>query len=193
MNLFYPKNVLKIPNATPDTKDAAQYMFRNGRKQWNLCGEFCVAYCTKDNAHTSNIDDFLDYWQAKDLTLYQSLFKNGLSRTTGLSDLEKMLADYGYTIPLPRLSTLPFPITPTDMEATLGTFDIILGVQIDNYGYLVGKGIPHWAVLSGVMPVDNLHALCDIYNPFTNSIEPYSWRELMTSTGSYKQGLLVRR
>ena len=189
MNTYYPSKVLTIPNATPDNKDAAQYMFYKGRKQYNLCGEFCVAYCMQDEAYTNDIDDFLNYWQAKDLKWYQTLFNNGLARTTGIYDLNKMLAAYS--------------VAAVDMiilHSSLGMYadylaehQIIIGVQIDNIGYLVGKGIPHWVVIDKINIIDQFHAFVDVYNPYTNAIEPYSWRELMTSSGSYKQGLIIPR
>jgi len=191
MNEYYPDRVLKIPSATPSETDAAQFIIRHKQKQFNLCGEFVVAYCMQDDAHTDDIDDFLDYWQAKDLTLYQSLFKNGLSRTTGISDLNKMLADYDVITPCQPISPLP-PVLDF-ISAKLDSYQAIMGVQIDYSGYLVGKGIPHWIVLESLSVDSNIHAIATIYNPFTNSMERYSWREIMTSTGAYKQGLWVKR
>lgn len=151
----------------------------------------CVAYITQDTANTANIDDFLDYWQAQDLSLYQSLFKNGLARTTGIYDLDRMLEDYDYKTPSLRFGEIP--IAPLSVKEMLFEYQAIVGVHIDHTGYLVGKGIPHWVVLEDITIVDTNHAIVDIYNPFTNSIEPYSWREFMTSTGVYKQGVWVKR
>lgn len=183
--------ILKIPNATPDEKDAAQYMIRHGRKHYNLCGEFCIAYLAQDEAHTDNIEDFLDYWQAKNLTRYQSLFKNGLARTTSIYDLDGLLSDYGYSIPSLRFGNVP--MTPLSIQEMLKHYQAVVGVHIDYSGYLVGKGIPHWIVLESIAIIDNLHAIVQTYNPFNNAMEPYSWRELMTSTGAYKNGIWVRR
>jgi len=187
MNSDYPTNVFSIPNHIE--KSPAQYMYRKGVKQYNLCGEFSVAFCMQDKSHTNTIDDFLDYWQSKDLTLYQSLFKNGLSRTTGINDLERMLSDYGIMTPCQRFS----PVSPIlDFIASkLDDYNAIIGVQIDYNGYCVGKGINHWVVLTKLSVVDNLHAIAKIYNPFTNNYECYSWKEIMTSTGAYKQGIYV--
>lgn len=187
----YPRNVLEIPSATPETTDAAQYMYRNGRKQWNLCGEFCVAYVTQDEAHTSNIDSFLDYWQANALKWYQSAFYGGLGRTTGIYDLEKMLEAYGYITPCKRFNLIPS--SPLMIKDVLVGYQAIIGVHIDYTGYLVGSGIPHWVVLENLTLVDNNHSIVDIYNPYTNNIEPYSWREFMNSTGAYKNGIWVPR
>jgi hypothetical protein len=189
MNPDYPSNILKIPNHIENSP--AQYMYRKGIKQYSLCGEFCVAYCMKDEAHTDTIDDFLDYWQSKDLTLYQSLFKNGLGRTTGINDLERMLADYGVLTPCQRFA----PVSPVldFISSKLEDYQAIIGVQIDYNGFCVGKGIPHWIVLERLVVADDRHAIAPCYNPFTNNLEPYSWREIMTSTGAYKQGIWIPR
>lgn len=186
IDTYYRNNILEIPNATPVDTDAAQYMYRKGTKQFNLCGEFCVAHVLG----LKNIDTFLDGWEAKDLKWYQQVFKNGLSRTTGVYDLEKMLSAWGILTPCNRFSSIP----PLEyLSAQLVDQQAILGVQIDYTGYLVGKGIPHWIVLDRLTVMDKNHAIADVYNPFTNAIEPYSWKELMTSTGAYKNGIWIRR
>lgn len=188
MNQYYPDQVLQIPNATPETKDAAQYMIRHKRKQYNLCGEFCVAYCMQDEAYTDNIDEFLDYWQVKNSKWYQSAFQNGLGRTTGIYDLKTMLDAYGA-----KYMVLDIPSKPIAYLAMLDKYQLIAGVSIDYTGYLVSKGIRHWEVMERILVIDERHAICDLYNPYTNAMEPYSWRELMNAMGPYKQGLFVER
>ncbi len=190
MNEYYPDHVLNIPNATPETTDAAQYLYYKGRKQFNMCGQFCVAYIMRDEAHTDSIDDFLNYWEAKDLKYWQTLFKQWVSHPTSIYDIERMLADYG----VDKLLQFSFiKMSPIAVSAQLRYFQAIIGVQIDRTGYLVGQGIPHWVALSGINVIDDSHAICDIYNPYTNAIEPYSWREIMNSTGAYKQGRWIPR
>jgi hypothetical protein len=68
-----------------------------------------------------------------------------------------------------------------------------VGVNIDSTGYLVGSGIRHWEVLESIEIIDDNHAIIKLYNPYTNNEESYSWREFMTSTGAYKQGVWVPR
>ena len=189
MNI-YPANVLSIPHATESQTDAAQYMIRHKQKQYNLCGQFCVAFCMSDNTGSKDIDEFLNYWEAQVLKWYQSAFRGGLSRTTGIYDLEAMLSAYGIKTPCARVL---FPYMPRLWSDLLKEYQVILGVHIDHTGYLVGKGIPHWIVLDDILVVNDSHAICKIYNPFTNAFEPYSWRELMNSTGAYKQGIWVNR
>jgi hypothetical protein len=188
--MIYNQPILKIPNATETTKDAAQYMLYRGVKQYNLCGQFCVAYCMGDEANTDNIDDFLKYWEAVAQPWWKTVFNSSnLARTTGIFDLSKMLSAYNaYYMPWSKI-----PVNMNYYSDILNSHQAIIGVKIDHTGYLVGSGIPHWVVLDGISIMDNNHAIVDIFNPFTNQIEPYSWRELMTSTGGYKQGLWIER
>lgn len=191
MNVYYPNNVLKIPDATPSQTDAAQYMIRKGKIQYNLCGEMCVAYLMKDDTHTDTLDDYLDYWEVKDPKWYQSWFPNGISRTTSLIDLQRMLGDYGVTGTFPKLTAIP--MQTNWLEGMVANSQAIVGVNIDNTGYLVGKGIPHWVVLTRFTKIDANHAIVDIYNPFTNAIEPYGWKEFLNSMGTYRQGFWLKR
>ena len=186
---YYNTPVLRVPNATESTKDAAQYMIYRGLKQYNLCMEFCVAFMMRDNAYTDNIDDFLNYWEAVDIKWWNSIFRSNLARTTGIYDIKKALAAYG----VQPTEWREVPIDFASFEAKLTTHQAIVGVNIDYKGYLVGKGIPHWEVLDGITIFDDNHAMVSLYNPYNNLMEPYSWKELMTSTGSYKQGLWVER
>jgi hypothetical protein len=185
----YNKPILKIPHETESPTDAAQYMVYRGLKQYNLCMEFCVAYCMRDDEHTDNIDDYLAYWEVKDPIWWKTIFKNNLARTTGMYDIKKALEAY-------EAETMEWKPTPSNMipfRVMLDTHHAIMGVHIDYTGYLVGQGIPHWVVLEQLDVRDPKHAIVDVYNPFTNLIESYSWRELMNSSGSYKQCLWVKR
>lgn len=186
---MYNTPVLTIPRATPSDNDAAQYMIMNGTKQYNLCGQFCVAYCMQDNTHTNNIDDYLNYWEAVDLKWWKTIFKSKIARTTSRYDLRKMLSAYDVT-----------PNELTDYSIDMETFyeisdfhQAILGVGINYKGYLVSGGIRHWVVLDSIEIMDSNHGIVTVYNPYTNHMEPYSWQELITSMGTYKQGLWVRR
>lgn len=185
----YNVPVLTIPNATPLESDAAQYMIYKGVKQYNLCGQFCVAYCMRFRAATDNIDDYFNIWEITSLKWWQTIFKNRLARTTGIYDLEMMLKPYGAT----TRKWSEVPVKPEYFKDMLIRHQVIAGVKIDHTGYLVGGGIPHWVVLDGIEIVDKNHSILDIYNPYTNLVEKYSWREFMTSTGSYKQGIWVAR
>lgn len=190
--ISYNTPVLKIPSATPSNKDAAQYLIRYKKVQYNLCGQFCVAFCAQDEAQSDNIDEFLDYW-SKNEKLIRSFFPNWQSRTTSIYDLESMLREYGYKTPCQRFSDLNNPSSLEAVSTMLATHQLIAGVKIDWTGYLVGSGTPHWIVVEHIETADPNHAIVNIYNPFSNMIEPYSWREFMTSTGVYKNGIYVER
>lgn len=186
MNQYYPDNVIEIPSATPEKTDAQQYLIRHGVKCYNACGHLSVARVL----NYTNIDTFLDELELINRKLYVSLLPQGRCRTTGIYDLSAMLSTFGLQPPFLDFSKTK--INPESVRGNLVDSKLILGVQIDHTGYLVGKGTPHWIVLEDVLPLRNVSQVA-IYNPFTNSIEPYSWRELMTSTGVYKQGLWVKR
>lgn len=182
----YLDNVIEIPTATPSETDAAQYLYRHGKRQANLCGHFSVAYCVG----ARNINSFLDVIQTARPTWYAGAFPNGISRTTSLYDLNLMLKEYGYT-PTTKFNSIP--LTPADVHNQLITHRAILGVKIDVWGYLVGSGIPHWVVLDEIEVINGQYAICNVYNPYINKTRPFSWREVMTSTGAYKQGLWISR
>lgn len=185
----YNTPVLRIPRATPVETDAAQYMLINGTKQYNLCGQFAVAYCMQDDANTDNIDDFLNYWEAVELKWWKTLFKTKIASPTTRYDLRKMLIAYLVT----AKELQEYPINMESFEDLLDFNQAILGVGIDYRGYLISGGVRHWVVLESIEVADSNHAIVKIYNPYTNHMEPYSWQELMTSMGTYKQGLWIRR
>lgn len=182
----YSDQVLYVPHATPQETDAAQYMYRHGYKQYNLCGQFCIAYCVG----AQDVSAFLDYLQSVVPKWYQSAFPKGISRTTSVYDLDVMLTEYDYQ-PTQKFNSIP--LTTDAVANKLITHRAIVGVHIDVYGYLVGKGTPHWIVLDEIEVIDSQYAVCTVYNPYNNKTRPFSWRELMTTTGAYKQGLWVRR
>jgi hypothetical protein len=186
---MYNTPVLKIPNATETLKDAAQYMFYRGTKQYNLCMQFCVAYCMQDETGSDNIDDYLAYWEATDVKWWNTIFKSKLSRTTGVHDINKALNAYS-VIPVEWKTV---PVDMYSFENMLKTHQAIVGVSINYAGYLANAGIRHWVVLDHIKVADQNHAIIRIYNPFTNRNEPYSFKELKTSMGTYTQGVWVER
>ncbi len=187
MSDYYNVDVIGIPSATQSKSDPAQFMTYKGVLQTNLCGHLSVAYCVGEPV----IDTLLQRIETEKPKLFASLFKSGKGRTTSIYDLTEMLLMYSKL--MSSTSFAKTKMNPETLSKMLDTYRAIVGVQIDNSGYLVGKGIPHWVVLDRITAIDANHAICDIYNPYTNAMEPYSWRELMTSTGAYKQGIFVSR
>lgn len=150
-----------------------------------------MAYCAQDQTGSNNIDEFLAYWETKSTKWWKAILSNNLARTTSIYDLERMLEAYNYRVPCNRFTDVK--VTPLAIQTSLQFSQAIIGVQIDYRGYLVGKGIPHWVVLETLHYYNPIHSVVDIYNPFTNHIEPYTWQELMISTGAYKQGIWIER
>lgn len=187
--------VVSIPNQTDNPQDAAQYMIWLGNTQYNLCGELCVCYVAK-----SDLGSMLADWKAKAPSMWNSVFYGGKARTTGLPDLESMLSIYGYPAPSVRLDAgLRDPIlgralvTPQRMENMLQLHQAIVGVRIETHlGRLKPGGVRHWVVLNSVYQHGVDGGMVEIYNPFTNLMEGYSWAEFTNSMGA-PLGLWVAR
>lgn len=185
----YSNNILKIPSRIPGAK-VAQYMYRRGVKNYNLCGPFCVAYIMQDEAGMDDIDQFLDYWELNN-SWYKKVFTNNLGRKTGVYDLTRFIQSYdGVPDPIPFNK---IPLKAGAIGEMLSTHQAIIGVHIDYRGFPVGNGIPHWIVMDGIEIFDDDYSLVKVYNPFNNSERPISWQELKISTGPYKNGLWVER
>lgn len=191
----FPQNVVSIQSPTLDPHDAAQYIIFRGNTQYNLCGEICVCYITGDD-----LDTMLKNWEAKAVNIFRRVFDEGLSKGTGLDDLDSMLALYGYDVPVLRLGTalrdalLQRPmVTPGQFETLLEGNRIIVSVKISKTtGNLQASGILHWVVLEEVIPQGIDRGLVKLYNPFTNQHQMYSWTELKASMGA-PSGLVVKR
>ena len=187
--------VVAIPNQTTNPQDAAQYMVWLDKVQYNLCGELCVCYIAK-----SDLGTMLTEWKAKAPSMWNSVFYNGKARTTGLPDLESMLSIFDTPAPTFRLDVcLRDPllgralITPARMERLLEMHQAIVSVKIEStFGRLKPSGIGHWVVLNTVYPHGINSGMVEIYNPFTNLMEGYSWAEFTASMGA-PLGLWVAR
>jgi hypothetical protein len=60
----------------------------------------------------------------------------------------------------------------------------VVSVYIDKYsGRLKPSGILHWVVVTAVTPERTGYGRVEIYNPFPNRIEAYSWSEFVASAG----------
>lgn len=187
--------IIPIPHQTESPQDAAQYMVWFNQVQYNLCAELCVCYL----AHVDLID-LITEWGVKAPSIFNRVFYGGRSRTTGIPDLESMLSILSYPAPSVRLEAgLRDPIleraliTPARMESMLQLHQAIVGVKIDGtFGRLQSSGIGHWVVLNAVYPFGINRATVQIYNPFTNELEGYSWAEFTASMGA-PLGLWVAR
>ncbi|MBI5933269.1 MAG: hypothetical protein HY867_06140 [Chloroflexi bacterium] len=194
LDLHDERPIVPIPHQTENPQDAAQYMIWLNQIQYNLCGELCVCYIAE-----APLDHMLTEWQAKAPTVWNSVFYGGRARTTGLPDLTSMLTIYGYPAPVRLDAGLLDPIlgrplvTPARMERMLVTHQAIVGVKIETtFGRLKPSGVGHWVVLENVYPHGVNGGVVQIYNPFTNHMEGYSWAEFTASMGA-PLGLWVAR
>jgi hypothetical protein len=187
--------IIPIPHQTDTPQDAAQYMVWFNQVQWNLCGELCVCY-------VSHIDliDLIAEWGVKAPSVFNRIFYGGRSQVTGIPDLNGMLSLYGYPMPSVTLADglrdpiLERPlITPARFESMLQLHQAIVSVKIETaFGRLKPSGIGHWIVVNNVYPRGINDAAVEIYNPFSNEMESYSWAEFNASMGA-PLGLWVAR
>lgn len=192
---FQP-HVVSIQSPTINPNDAAQYMVWHGKTQYNLCGELCVCYIAGDE-----IEAMLSKWEAQAITIYQRVFgSGGMARGTNTAELDSMLSIYGYPTPSTRLDTglrdplLGRPVvTPGRMAAMLSNHRAIVGVKISkSTGDLRTSGILHWVVVEDVAPDGINRGWVELYNPFPNRMQRYSWAEFVASMGA-PYGIWVRR
>ena len=181
----YPGDVVHIANPTPDPFDAAQYMTVNGRVKYNMCGELCVAFIVGDD-----IETFLAKWKEKSPNYYSWAVSGDNDRLTTLDALDSMLDIYDYAVPSQRFATgltdplIGFKISPGRLKDMLRGNYLIAGVNIDVLsGRLRGQGTDHWVVVDKITPNGINQGWVELYNPFPNRREEYSYDEFIHSAG----------
>lgn len=248
------ENVYQVNLGTDrhDPGQAQQYIYREGGRKTNLCGEFSVAYIIdksidkvighwqkrpptdlrelatilnaygcfqKKGANGSqpnlfSIGSVLDFWKKTQKDLYDYYVRQ--NKPTGTVELRNILMSYGYINPgdlmdlktgLRDQKTKKYLPTAGKMAKMLRTHFLIAGVGIDGVkGRLkTGNAIRHWVVVERVAPAGKQYinnylggnrGWVELYNPFMNVIEEYSYRELtssMNETGGDWYGLWVKR
>ena len=190
----FPPSAVPTTTQTPNPNDAAQDIVFLGNVQFNLCGEFCVAFIAGDS-----IERFLAQWQPKSPSFFNRIFLGGVSRPTGSPDVQNMLAVYGMTgQDLSGLLVDPIKngvlLTPGRMAALSASYHIILAVNIDRIaGTLRGGGVGHWICVEKVIPDGVNRGWVEFYNPFPNQIQRESWSTVLASMGTQPYGLAVKR
>jgi hypothetical protein len=198
----FPENEVFIPNPTPDEDDAAQYMYllgENGEKN-NMCGQLCAAFIIK-----VDIETFVDDWKVKANNFYKLAIAGNADNATGVDSLASMfkVAPYNaqlgdvfrFEIPMKDPITNRVVVSPGRIEAMLKTHYLVAGVRIKPTGKLSGGGIGHWVVLDTITPNGRLSGnggWVEIYNPFVNKRQEYSYEEFMISFAGFL-GLWVKR
>jgi hypothetical protein len=196
----FPTEV-SVTAATPDPNDAAQYMIVEGDVKNNLCGQFCVAFIVGDSS-----DNLLVKWKQNLPDAYQATIGGTTDKGTWPGALEAILKLYG-KLPediLPFKAGLTDPLigyqpSPGRFAKMLQTHQLIAGVNIDSEtGRLRGSGVGHWVVLDKITPVGRNSGnggWVELYNPFPNRREEYSYDEFTASCGGVDNwdGRWVRR
>lgn len=191
----YPKNCVDIPDQTVDPRDAEQYFILNGIKQTNICGEACAAFILG-----KPLKEVLTQWQRAEPEIWKSVLSSGKLRGTGYGELMTIFTTFQRpALSLTEMLTNPVigrpRYTPFTLQYILNGGQVIAGVNIDNAGRLKPSGIPHWIVVTAVHPERAGYGTLELYNPFPNRVEVYSWNEFALSarvpTGVYVPGVSV--
>lgn len=198
----FPESEVFIPNPTPDEDDAAQYMYllgENGEKN-NMCGQLCAAFIIK-----VDIETFVDDWKVKANNFYKLAIAGNADNATGIDSLVSMfkVAPYNaqpgdvfrFEIPMKDPITNRVVVSPGRIENMLKTHYLVAGVRIKPTGKLSGGGLGHWVVLDAITPNGRLSGnggWVEIYNPFVNKRQEYSYEEFMISFAGFL-GLWVKR
>lgn len=217
----YPDAEVEIPHRTPLSTDPQQYMTLEiddeekkfkFKVQTNMCGELCVAYVAK-----KDIDTVLTDWKAKPGSSFKSILGLGKNLTTGPRHLKEILDIYfpdkggvrmvepyievAQSNP-PAISMIPLAArgalhcASDDFQAKLKTHDFITLVRINTFsGELIrtfnSSERNHWVVVTRTMH-NGLRV--ELYNPFPNRRQAYSFGEFAASVGSNPQsGWWVKR
>jgi hypothetical protein len=145
----------------------------------------------------------LKRWKEVQPILYATVV--GANQGTGTAHLETILRAYGYNTEgdftgFTKGLTDPFLkkclISPGRIAKMLKTHFLIAGVNIDgNTGRLKrGNDVPHWVVVTKLTPMGKNMSWLEIYNPFQNRWEEYSYREFTNAiVDGYWSGLWVKR
>ncbi len=199
-NSEFPLGVVAAATQTRTPNDAAQDIVWLDKVQYNLCGEFCVAFLAGDS-----IDGMLTKWKPKSPTLFNKIFRvlvagkfANLSRPTGRSEVQDMLAVYNKVgVEFDKLLQDPVKgdtiVTPGRFATVTSAYDIILGVNIDAVtGDIRGQGIGHWICVTEVKPDGRNRGWVTFYNPFPNQMQRESWGTLVGSMHE-PYGLAIKR
>lgn len=212
----YPGNVVKIDNPTEDPRDAQQYMIWDKNTadasdtgvRYNMCGEFCVAYIVRKEIDPNiSIESVLEKWKSapKEKRGHFSYTLSTIKNGTTVSHLKDILQLYPeYTSPQDQdqifmdlrtgLDLKDGPFKWDGIKDRIRTHHLIALVKIDTSGTLIPRekaGISHWVLVENV--TRNGKAV-ELYNPFPNKLQEYSFTEFISScsTGPLS-GLWVRR
>lgn len=163
---------------TPELNDAQQYIFWDGFKRVNMCGELCVAETLK-----LPLVDILTKWETVDAPFYKRVVPpNKRDVGTVHDDLIRLYGLFGHTAQ--RLNLKKY--TPRLFsELVQNTKRVTVSTRLNTQtGALNGSGILHWCNVVEVIVEGIDMGWVVLYNPFGNRHELYSWREFLATTKS---------
>jgi len=170
---------------------AAQYIdvrraTGKGKRNFNLCGEFCVAALLG-----WDIIPTLQKWlpaYAKATTILKS------DIGTNIFDLETILQLAGIHGEPLQYSPIVSTTSPQRLcERTQQGQMAICGVVINQLGKVEASGaICHWVILEDVLPVGN-NGWVRLYNPYRNREEVYAYTMFMDSMAKFPHSLWINQ
>jgi len=178
---------LEVAIANPNPRyTAKQYLDVEGRRHTNLCGEFCIAFIVQEA-----IDNVLAHWKEVQPFLYDDIIRN--NKPTNILNLLTILKAHGYNTP-GDFTFFSHLTSPGRLAKMLETHYFLAGVGIDDHTGKLKRGSTtrHWVVVEKFTPLGKNRGWVELYNPFMNCWEEYSFKELLESAGILS-GLWVKR
>lgn len=172
---------------TPEGSDAAQYVIWDGVKQTNECGPISIAYLLK-----LPLSAILSNWKTTGPKLYKRIFGQGKATGTTTQDLIDIfaLAD----IKAENIGLKFKKYQPYFLEQYFQENEIIFSCYLKTQtGRLSGSGVLHWSVIKNIVCDGIGFGWVNIFNPFGNKIEKYSWQEFLLTTRNYPYGVSIKR
>lgn len=189
-----------IPHPSKNPTDPAQYMMWDSETvvKTNMCSELCVAFIGGDD-----IETFLRKWEKHDNLWYPWGVKGDKNKALDVRAINVMLEVYGYPSPNLKFKDgltdpgIGFKPSPSRFKKQLEARYLIVNVRIDSSGKLIskeeGKGPKHWVVLDKITPYGVNRGRVEIYNPYPNRREEYSYADFIRSCAPTYTGLWVNR
>jgi hypothetical protein len=196
----YPGHEVEIDHQTADPNDAQQYMEWEGETQYNMCGELCVAYIVG-----KKLTDILETWKNFDQKGSFSYSKSTIKDGTTALHLQDIFRAFRYTDAdfLDFTSAVPDQSLDKEgqrMAGRLKTHYLVArirsNVKVGGNGELLNNQPVdqrnHWVVVNAVTYGGNR---VEIYNPYHNRREVYSYSEFYNSCvgGAKLSGFWVKR
>jgi hypothetical protein len=146
-----------------------------------MCGELCVAFIAGED-----IETFLNKWKQMQGSFYTRVIPFDIP--TGPDIVNNMLQVYGYPTKYKTFeqgltdADTGLRISPGRFQRMLADHYLIAAVRIDGAAGNIGEGrIGHWVVLDKIIPDGIDRGWVEIYNPFPNKRQIYSYDEFIRS------------